>query len=209
MTEDTQKTTSQQNLAQANTDKSEAVQIPSSQPVSVQTPPSAPLDLSSPAAAQASVKPTNVPAADKTDIKAIKPIIKKTTLGQELLHSRELPFILFLGVVILLAWIYLSVREVTLQATIPPEVQQQTKQMNPVIDVESIQKVRDRRFFEEEELTNFPLIKVEPSPEPGQETRIVQPRPTATPETQPQATPPPETAPEPQPTSTPEPSPLP
>jgi len=97
-----------------------------------------------------------------------------------LTRKRDLLIILGFAIAVLVVWTTTSIIENTQSTTLSPLVQTQVVPLNPSIDEETLKKIEDRRFFTEEELLNFAIVKATPSG-----TTAVAPTPATTPRTTP------------------------
>lgn len=104
-------------------------------------------------------------------------------------RKRDLLIILGFAVAVIVVWTITSIIENTQTTTLSPLVQSQVRPLNPSIDEITLKKIGNRRFFTEQELQNFAVIKATPSgenvPSP---TPVATPRPTSA-EATPSATP--------------------
>lgn len=91
-----------------------------------------------------------------------------------LARRRDFLVTLGFGVAGMVIWIITSIIQNVTTTTLSPLVQKQAIPLNPSIDEETLDAVSKRRFFEQAELQNFPIVK---SSE-GTETQPTSPTPT-------------------------------
>lgn len=104
-------------------------------------------------------------------------------------RKRDMLVILGFAIVVIVVWTITSIIQNTQTTTLSPLVQSQVLPLNPSVDEDTLKKIESRRFFTEEELRNFSVIKATPSGENAPSpTPIATPRPTPA-EATPSATP--------------------
>ena len=82
---------------------------------------------------------------------------EKSVGFKDLLKRKDVLYIFILGLVVVVAWIGISVYSSLRKTTIPPEVAKQTIPLNPVIDTQILDNLQNRTLYSKEELQSFPL----------------------------------------------------
>ncbi len=108
--------------------------------------------------------------------------MSNTQTMQSLVLKKTLLYIGVSSLIIVMIWITLSTALSIKKTTIPSNLQEKTKPITPTIDVQTINQLKNRRAFTNDELSSFTISK-EMRDENGKtiQKKVSEPSPTPTP----------------------------
>lgn len=100
---------------------------------------------------------------------------------QVLIHRKIILTMFVISLAVIIMWIGVSVYFSLRKVNLPPNVQKQLQPLSPVLDAKTLQELRNRRYYQPDELSAFTPVKEITIEESGGGTKTVVPSQLAVP----------------------------